>query len=198
MTDKPQVMHAFDACDMLSSVSGLSHSQINGLSAIATGRTVVVPADELASLRAELIDAKVDRAKLDNEAYQRGYADAIKHAGLGEARAWLCTKDGCADVIVREKGRADAWERDGYTVHPLFLGPRRMTEAWQPIETAPKDEYVLVSCGPGGMIEACQPAEFVGKQYPWIDSYGSAVVGPEYWMPLPARPDAPAGEKGDG
>ena len=94
--------------------------------------------------------------------------------------------------------------QDGYSEVAIFDAmlaatpppPRDAGREWQPIETAPKDEYVLVSCGPGGMIEACQPTEFVGKQYTWIDSYGNPVVGPEHWMPLPVPPRAPTGEKG--
>lgn len=59
--------------------------------------------------------------------------------------------------------------------------------AWQPIETAPKDEYVMTAInGSGFKPEIDQSSEF--------EPFGPTFVGnewlyPTHWRPFPACPD---------
>lgn len=75
-----------------------------------------------------------------------------------------------------------------------------MTLDWQPIETAPKGEWVLV-CGDSGVA---QPPAFVAIAIhdadfrpldPWRDFYMNALSDncwpPLFWCPLPALPVMP-------
>jgi hypothetical protein len=57
---------------------------------------------------------------------------------------------------------------------------------WRPIETAPKDEYILVS----GTDEKWKrnPSAFVAKWCGHTGSWGSTVVDVTHWMPLPEAP----------
>lgn len=74
---------------------------------------------------------------------------------------------------------------------------RRAEAQWQPIETAPKDKFVLL-CGPSGYTTT--PLVFttgrmcsdyhVGR---WIDHANDDLTDwgfePTHWMPLPAAPE---------
>lgn len=69
---------------------------------------------------------------------------------------------------------------------------------WQPIETAPRNEYVLVFCPDASewtQIMICGLLEFEGDPDPpdWYELNADARpdpldVGPTHWMPLPERP----------
>ena len=69
---------------------------------------------------------------------------------------------------------------------------------WQPIETAPKDRFLLL-CGPSGYIiipwvfvTGCMYSDYhVGR---WVDHANDDLSDwgfePTHWMPLPEAPDA--------
>ena len=61
--------------------------------------------------------------------------------------------------------------------------------AWQPIETAPHGEWVLVY---GTRFRAALPSVEPARldEYGWADK-GGYSVRPTHWMPLPAAPEAP-------
>lgn len=65
---------------------------------------------------------------------------------------------------------------------------------WQSIASAPYGEWVLVYCGPGGIVEAifCEDFAFAGDvgTMKWLDSYGETVIGATHWMPAPPSPRA--------
>lgn len=61
---------------------------------------------------------------------------------------------------------------------------------WQPIETAPKGEWILLSCGSAGIVEGCYTTPEGCEPAMWMDSYGRQIFGPLHWVPLPDTPDA--------
>lgn len=59
---------------------------------------------------------------------------------------------------------------------------------WQPIETAPKDELILVArtkrmCGPCAAMNSSQDGWVTETPGEWVSIYT-----PEHWMPMPAAP----------
>lgn len=61
---------------------------------------------------------------------------------------------------------------------------------WQPIETAPKDELILVArtkrmCGPCAAMNDSQEGWVTETPGEWVSIYT-----PSHWMPLPEAPDA--------
>ena len=60
---------------------------------------------------------------------------------------------------------------------------------WQPIETAPKDEWVLVYYGEGSMVDTVSIA-CCRSSYDWADWDGDLYGTPTHWMPLPPPPEA--------
>ena len=64
---------------------------------------------------------------------------------------------------------------------------------WQPIETAPKDTWVLV-WEPGvlpqfvGHEVARQETGGVGRDTGWFSIYHEETLTPTHWMPLPEPP----------
>lgn len=121
-------------------------------------------------------------------------------------RAWV-------QAITARVGRADMWREVEEELHRGVTGDRpaqRITNpnqgrvcsvefpnagerpapdlrAWQPIETAPKD-------GTGVVVGWCHnhfDAEVAKYQSGfWRTSDGEALFKPDFWMPLPAPPDA--------
>jgi hypothetical protein len=81
---------------------------------------------------------------------------------------------------------------------------------WQPIHTAPKDQWVLCwvmqrdpkpgdeDCpeNPGELPGACAVMVFdQGEwQFVWSEDQGSDEYGPTHWMPLPQAPRRQIGE----
>ena len=61
---------------------------------------------------------------------------------------------------------------------------------WQPIETAPKNAYVLlfvdIAIGPPLIVQGCW-FEVDRRDRGWIDTNGN-VVPVTHWMPLPSPP----------
>ncbi len=115
------------------------------------------------------ITEKVTRAKLDNAAYQRGYADAINHTPDADA----------ADGPLSEL-ELDLALKLGEAVQEIHT-LRRSAEAatWQPIETAPKDGLVLLVTSYGHVrVEHWGP----------YSKYNSPRF--THWMPLPEPPRA--------
>lgn len=54
---------------------------------------------------------------------------------------------------------------------------------WQPIETAPEDEHVMIWLAASGnhlIAERCEEK--------WFDDCGLVDENPTHWMPLPAPP----------
>ena len=62
---------------------------------------------------------------------------------------------------------------------------------WQPIETAPKDEWILVTDKNVGRIDMVRWVRISnGEGYNWItlDGVWHPNAALEYWMPLPEPP----------
>lgn len=57
---------------------------------------------------------------------------------------------------------------------------------WQPIETAPKKQAVLVTQNGDVAIGWCSP--LVDGDYWDINPYSDDITAPTHWMPLPAPP----------
>ena len=83
---------------------------------------------------------------------------------------------------------------------PLFLAPPPAVMEWQPIATAPKDEFVLLR-GPSGYTTipfVCTTGRMCSEYHKgrWIDHANDDLTDwgfePTYWMPLP---QAPKGEQ---
>ena len=67
-----------------------------------------------------------------------------------------------------------------------------MTETeWQPIETAPQGERVLVAKAGGFRFIACKMPDFDGDMT-WFNDGGGKVLDLIHWHPLP---DPPQGEE---
>lgn len=71
----------------------------------------------------------------------------------------------------------------------LASPPQEQAPGWMPIETAPKDAYVLCTGHEGN--EQSQP-RWVEKGITngglWFDGNGLELYPPTHWMPLPAAP----------
>ena len=67
---------------------------------------------------------------------------------------------------------------------------------WKPIETAPKDAYVLlwadVAIGPPLIVQGCW-FKVSRSEKGWVDANGDIVMA-THWMPLPAPPASEAKE----
>jgi hypothetical protein len=81
-------------------------------------------------------------------------------------------------------GTQARWE--GWSARAALRAPK--VEAWQPIETAPKDTNVL-------MFDAND--RDIGEAFfdhaesdCWVWANGLLVVDPTHWMPLPATPES--------
>jgi hypothetical protein len=62
---------------------------------------------------------------------------------------------------------------------------------WQPIETAPKDEWILVTEETGSRIDQVRWVPVPnGEGYNWVtlDSRWQPNAALKYWMPLPEPP----------
>lgn len=90
--------------------------------------------------------------------------------------------------------------RFGATPGPRGENAVGVVEAWQPIETAPKDgTRFLAVCGTG-QTRLVRWADYGGDRYPIGDSPGTIWDDhPTHWMPLPPAPDRGLriAEKGD-
>lgn len=53
---------------------------------------------------------------------------------------------------------------------------------WQPIETAPKGEFILV------ISDVMEVAHFDNESELWLTASGDWII-PTHWMPLPESPD---------
>ncbi len=62
---------------------------------------------------------------------------------------------------------------------------------WQPIETAPKDHFVVLICGPYGRMTAFRDVNWDWWQFPASRELGYI---PTHWMPLPDGPALPSAE----
>ena len=65
-----------------------------------------------------------------------------------------------------------------------------MSLQWQPIETAPKDRYLLVY-GTGIIGIAC----WSKRDQRWHAVGVDVVMTPTHWMPLPTPPRSPSDEE---
>jgi len=79
------------------------------------------------------------------------------------------------------------------------LAPAPQAGVWQPIETAPKDNFHILGFGDGPSIEeCCYTMSWDRFQEAWVPVGGMSTTHflPTHWMPLPSSP-APFGvEKG--
>ena len=87
------------------------------------------------------------------------------------------------------------------------LSRAEAAQAWQPIETAPKDGRYILIAAPSGYtttplrVEVCHyDAEYRPLQ-PWVnhsnDSFTDGGAPPTLWMPLPASPSAAIRARGE-
>lgn len=74
--------------------------------------------------------------------------------------------------------------------------PTADEQGWRPIAEAPPYEWLLLSCGRGGIIEALFCNDAAGQEMRWMDSNGKTVYGAEYWIPLDALPSPPTSGEG--
>lgn len=59
---------------------------------------------------------------------------------------------------------------------------------WQPIETAPRDRWILV-WGPDSNVRDAAWCNVPGKFTGWVESLKEPLpIKPTHWMPLPAPP----------
>jgi hypothetical protein len=136
--------------------------------------------------------------------------DALLAAAGKEAVAepvvWF-TDDSQSDrsATTWDRNVADRWRAKGWPVHPLYTAPTASLEkgagrdAWQPIETAPKDKEIWAFNGEQGRMlwsEGNQWALWV-----WADELLSDVDPepnqPTHWQPLPAAPSALSQKAGE-
>jgi hypothetical protein len=71
----------------------------------------------------------------------------------------------------------------------MLAAPKQAEPAWQPIESAPKDELILV--GPTKRMGIC--AAMNHSRDGWVtETCGewSSIYTPTHWMPLPSPPEA--------
>ncbi|TDY26262.1 hypothetical protein B0G81_6772 [Paraburkholderia sp. BL6665CI2N2] len=112
---------------------------------------------------------------------------------IGDSDVWTYTRlESDADFYGKQSGLK-------YEKRPLYAAPTA-SDAWQPIETAPKDgTNILIRFGLDGVSQA----KFTpGWAWPWqfIDTNDGVTWmlnravdgpgGPSHWMPLPAAPAA--------
>lgn len=106
------------------------------------------------------------------------------------------------DCIWTGKGysqtRYDAWRAQEYAhMWSGFVAARRTTpdrEAWQPIETAPKDGKRVLVFEPGsrGGVWVAHFLRYPGKPDQWVNP-GCHKINPSHWMPLPTAPTSDKG-----
>lgn len=91
-----------------------------------------------------------------------------------------------AELIDDEYGRENGPGSEWLTMFAEKLSEKY--KSWQPIETAPNEEYVLIFCAGAGIPAI---AKFEHESRAWtalggVDSFDNPV----YWMPLPESPNA--------
>jgi hypothetical protein len=102
--------------------------------------------------------------------------------------------------------RAIQWLRDNYQDHNiaslcdglLIAYGYSSPSGWQPIETAPKDQDVLLYCKARGVVRGrWEDCYFARKPRPYWTNDREALFGvsgtrndqPTHWMPLPPAPN---------
>ncbi|MCW3675432.1 DUF551 domain-containing protein [Burkholderia cenocepacia] len=84
-----------------------------------------------------------------------------------------------------------------YLANQQIQAARRTTpdrEAWQPIETAPKDGKRVLVFEPGsrGGVWVAHFLRYPGKPDQWVNP-GCHKINPTHWMPLPTAPTSDKG-----
>lgn len=125
-------------------------------------------ADHIAALTDENAALKADRDQARLE--------------LGQALTWRERTDAYRRRLEQADRRADALRTERDKCLRAWELRERETQGWQPIETAPLEERIIVG-GPDwvGEVMAGSKDEWRKWQYP-----------PTHWMPLPAPPAQPA------
>ena len=66
---------------------------------------------------------------------------------------------------------------------------RKVAAPWQPIESAPRDEWLLVFHAYGEMAGCVTIAQLYSDSQQWSDWDGDLYGTPAVWMPLPKPPE---------
>lgn len=116
-----------------------------------------------------------------------GEPDAVAVAAFGRA-------------VAGKRGELDAWlevhdEAEVRAMIVAYAGHAKVPEfgQWQPIETEPRDELILV--GPTKRMGIC--AAMLHSRDGWVTETCSdwvSIYTPTHWMPLPPPPGAKEGE----
>ncbi len=120
---------------------------------------------------------------------------ALCPAYSGEYAATVTPSDfgGNADDFSREQGLMQA-AAIGDIARAALAAPK--AEAWQPIETAPKDGTWVLLYTASGIVEGCWSygAWVNGPIYCTYDGAGGPAFEsrPTHWMPIPPGPTSPA------
>jgi hypothetical protein len=78
---------------------------------------------------------------------------------------------------------------------PLFTAPPARVDGWQPIETAPKDQVILLGLPVAGNLHEDDRRVYEGRwheaQQAWTSVNGFILfTGATHWMPLPPVPQS--------
>ena len=77
------------------------------------------------------------------------------------------------------------------STEPKFSAPD--ANGWMPIETAPKDQQILIYLTARGELGECHwsPAEFDYEESLWWDVANDDECCPKWWLPRSALPAVP-------
>lgn len=129
-----------------------------------------------------------------------------KHPQTGEVVGpWIP----CGSAKAAERARACGYEvrakqtfSDGFeqALHDAYAEGRKDEadeRAWQPIDTAPEDENILVATQGGYVDTAFWTDDGDGRKWWWLESANKYAphpihpnLVPTHWMPLPKHPGA--------
>lgn len=112
--------------------------------------------------------------------------------------AWLAQQEPVAWAATSDEGKVEAlgFNESRRFDTPLFLAPPPAVPEWQPIETAPKDTFLLLR-GPSGYTTTpfvCTTGRMCSDYHVgrWIDHANDDLTDwgfePTHWQPLPKPP----------
>lgn len=95
-------------------------------------------------------------------------------------------------VKTQPSGQTKETRSDARLPRTVLRGDKRLTQMteWQPIETAPLAEWVLV-WGPTSIVRsAALCRDETGRTW-WTEGRGQITIKLTHWAPLPEPPDSP-------